>query len=192
MPPTTNRQDAGSRAELWAIFLVGFMGAGKTTVGTALAERLGWRFIDLDDAIEAHEGRTIAEIFRASGESEFRRAEAEALCSRIEQLDSRNPTVMALGGGAYAQEPNRRLIKEMAQPVVFLDADANDLMVRCRNQAVERPLLTDENHFRQLYELRRPAYMEADVCIQTGGKHQAAVVGEILEVLDLQSKERLT
>src|SRR5205823_12787324 len=107
--PETKRNGASTRAEVWAIFLVGFMGAGKTTVGKALAERLGWRFIDLDDAIEAHEGRKIAEIFRASGENEFRRAEAEALCSRIEQLDSRNPTVMALGGGAYGQEPNRRL-----------------------------------------------------------------------------------
>src|SRR5438105_14341037 len=144
MPPTTNRHDASSRAELWAIFLVGFMGAGKTTVGRILAERLGWRFIDLDDAIEAHEGRTIAEIFQASGESEFRRAEAEALRSRIEQLDSAHPAVVALGGGAYAQELNRKLIRGMAQPAVFLDAVADDLMVRCGKDSLERPLMADE------------------------------------------------
>jgi shikimate kinase len=192
MPQPPNTPGASTRAEVWAIFLVGFMGAGKTTVGKILAERLGWCFIDLDEAIEAHEERTIAEIFQTSGESEFRRAEVEALRSRIEQLDSAHPAVVALGGGAYAQEPNRNLIKGMAQPAVFLDAGADDLMVRCRNDSLERPLMADENHFRQLYERRRPAYMEADVCIQTGGKPPLAVVDEVIAALNLKLKERLT
>src|SRR5438067_3620374 len=192
MPQKTKKDSASTRAEVWAIFLVGFMGAGKTTVGKILAERLGWHFVDLDNAIEAHEGRTIAEIFQTSGESEFRRAEAEALRSRIEQLDSAHPAVVALGGGAYAQEPNRKLIKGMAQPAVFLDAVADDLMVRCGKDSLERPLMADENHFRQLYERRRPAYMEADVCIQTGGKSPAGVADEVIAALNLKFKERLT
>src|SRR5205823_619518 len=108
-----------------------------------------------------------------------------------EQLDSAHPAVVALGGGAYAQEPNRKLIKGMAQPAVFLDGVADDLLARCRNEGLERPLMGDENQFRQLYERRRPAYMEADVCIQTGGKVPMAVADEIVEALNLRSKERL-
>jgi shikimate kinase len=189
MPPI-EKSDGTGAVEVWTIFLVGFMGAGKTTVGQQLAERLGWRFIDLDDAIEAHEGRSIAEIFRASGEHEFRRAEAEALRSRIEQLDPYHPAVVALGGGAYAQEANRILITGMAQPAVFLDAPLDDLIARCKQDGPERPLMNDENHFRQLYERRRPAYMEADVHIHTGGKAPAAIVNEIIALLKFRSKEQ--
>jgi shikimate kinase len=188
MPKTPNHSTG---AEPWAVFLVGFMGAGKTTVGKALASRLGWRFVDLDNQIESHEGRSVAEIFRRAGEVEFRRAEAEALGSTIEQLDSEHPAIVALGGGAFAQEMIRKLISGIAQPTVFLDGTADDLMARCRHEGTERPLMGDENHFRQLYERRRPAYMEADICIQTVGKSPASVVGEIVAALSLHSKERL-
>src|ERR1700757_2429624 len=106
MPAT--RPDRTSPADrpqgpLRAVFLEGFMGAGKTTVGRALSEVLGWRFEDLDDRVRAREGRSIPEIFARSGEAKFRRSELVALRERLDEVRYGPPTVAALGGGAFAQ-----------------------------------------------------------------------------------------
>ena len=101
-----------------AIFLVGFMGSGKSSVGQELARRLRWDFLDLDARIEARERRTIPEIFRDHGEPGFRLVETAALCELTESLE--RDTVVALGGGAFAQEKNRALI--LHWPTVFLEA----------------------------------------------------------------------
>ena len=105
------------------MFLVGFMGSGKNTVGRLLARRLGWDFVDLDAHIEARERQTIPEIFRLQGEQVFRLAETNALRDLLKKSFLR-PAVVALGGGAFVQETNRELLRPW--PSVFLDAPAEE------------------------------------------------------------------
>lgn len=160
------------------IFLVGFMGAGKTTVGQALARRLDWRFEDLDDLIERQQRRSIAEIFRDSGESEFRRAESAALGELIAKLDQ-SPRIVALGGGAFAQCENAALLENAGAPVIFLDASPEELFRRCSAEGRNRPLLGDRKQFRALYEHRRPFYLKAACHIDTDGKDQDTIAREV-------------
>ncbi len=95
------------------MFLVGFMGSGKNTVGQELARRLAWDFVDLDARIEAREEQTIPEIFRLQGEAAFRTAETNALRDLLTKSLDRD-SVVALGGGAFAQENNRELLRAVA------------------------------------------------------------------------------
>ena len=135
-----------------SVFLVGFMGAGKSSVGRALGQRLNWVFEDLDDRIEAREGRTVAEIFRDSGESEFRRVEHAALEHALGELRGGAAKVIALGGGAFVQNENAALLKACGVPIVFLEAPVEELWQRCCTQAsesgAERPLLSSLEQFR--------------------------------------------
>src|SRR6204780_3153648 len=101
-----------------AVFLVGFMGSGKNTVGQELARRLAWDFVDLDARIEARERETIPDIFRLHGEPAFRSAETNALRDLTNSFA--RDSVVALGGGAFVQEANRELLRPW--PSVFLDA----------------------------------------------------------------------
>lgn len=178
---------------LGAIFLVGFMGAGKTSVGRALGQRLNWIFEDLDDRIAEREGRTVAEIFRDSGESAFRRAEHDALKHLLDELRGGSTRIIALGGGAFVQPDNAALLKAANVPTVFLDAPLEDLWRRCCEQAsedgTERPLLRSEEQFRKLHELRRPAYARADIRIQAGNRSVEAIAAEIAETLGLKKIE---
>jgi shikimate kinase len=173
-----------------AVFLVGFMGAGKSTVGRALGQRLNWLFEDLDDRIERREGRRIAEIFRDSGEPAFRRSERLALEQALEQLRGGVRRIIALGGGAYAQREVAMLIEASGVPTVFLDAPVEELWQRCRQQAgdtqAERPLLNDIEQFRQLYDSRRQSYRKASLRIQTGSRTVDAIAAEIAEKLGLE------
>lgn len=168
-----------------AVFLVGFMGAGKTSVGQELAGRLGWRFLDLDDRVEQREKRSIAEIFRNSGESAFRKAETEALRELLDQLDHERPTVAALGGGAFVQDENSWLLAEAGDPMVFLDADYETLRRRCEALGPARPLFEDESRFRALYETRRPHYLRANVRVDTANKTVEQVAAEIIQRIPL-------
>jgi shikimate kinase len=169
------------------------MGAGKSTVGRALEQRLNWLFEDLDDRIERREGRRIAEIFRDSGEPAFRRAERLALEQALEQLRGGVCRIIALGGGAYAQREVAMLIEASGVPTVFLDAPVEELWQRCRQQAAdtqaERPLLKNIEQFRQLYDSRRQSYRKASLQIQTGSRTVDAIAAEIAEKLGL---ERIT
>jgi shikimate kinase len=164
----------GPRAQ--SVFLVGFMGAGKTSVGQALAARLGQPFIDLDGRIEARQHRTISEIFRDSGESEFRRLESQELQRVLAEAEGR-AAVVALGGGTFVHPANAPSLHHCGY-TVFLDAPVELLWQRAQAQGA-RPLAAHENHFRQLYAARRSRYMEADCCVQTGGRSVAEVVAEI-------------
>ncbi len=168
-----------------AVILVGFMGAGKTTVGRILAQKLGWQFADLDDRICAREGRSVPEIFRDSGEAYFRQVETECLGDALQPESGSTNGVLALGGGAFVQPRNAELIRMSGIPVVFLDAAAETLFQRCAPQVGERPLLADENQFRQLYEARREDYMRAGVRIDTTALGPEQVAAEIAGRLDL-------
>ena len=154
-----------------------------------LGARLGWRFADLDDRVEAREGRSVSEIFRDSGEAEFRRAEHAALRELLAELESGSRLILALGGGAFVQAANVALVEGVETPTVFLDASPEELWRRCLADAVERPLRRDQQEFRQLYDLRRPCYQQARLCIQTGGRSVGAVVDEILESLSLRGQD---
>jgi shikimate kinase len=173
-----------------AIFLVGFMGAGKSTVGQALGRELGWSFEDLDERIGRREGRSIAEIFRDSGEAAFRQAERAALREVLEELSTGVPRVVALGGGAFSKTENAALLKAFSVPTIFLDAPVEELWQRCRTQAdqagTQRPLLRSWDRFSELYETRRRSYSKALLKIQTGSRPVKAIVDEIAEALGLR------
>jgi shikimate kinase len=164
-------------ARVQPVFLVGFMGAGKTTVGEALAARLGLRFIDLDGRIEARQQRKICDIFRDSGESEFRRLESVELQRVLAEVEGK-AAVVALGGGTFVHPANAQSLRHCGY-TVFLDASVEQLWQRAQAQGA-RPLAVSENHFRQLYAARRSRYMEADCCVPTGGRPVAEVVAEIV------------
>ena len=171
-----------------AIFLVGFMGAGKTSVGRALSRKLRWRFEDLDDRIQAREGRTIPEIFRQSGEAGFRRSELAALRDLLADMES-GPMVAALGGGAFVQEEVASLLEKAGSATVFLDAPTEELWRRCAQDVIDRPLRRREAEFRQLYEARRPRYLRARVRVDTEGRGIEQIVGAIVSGLELTSSE---
>jgi shikimate kinase len=177
-------------ASVKAVFLVGFMGAGKSSVGRVLGQRLNWVFEDLDDRIQAREGRTVAEIFRDSGESGFRRAEQRALQQVLEELRGGVARIVALGGGAFVQKENAALLNASRMPTVFLDAPVEQLWQRCCTEAsesgTERPLLRSLEEFRKLYETRRSEYSKASLQIQTGSRRVETIVAEIAETLGLK------
>jgi len=179
-----------------AVFLVGFMGAGKSSVGRALGQLLNWMFEDLDDRIEAREGRTVAEIFRNAGESEFRRAEHAALKHVLQELGGGGARIIALGGGAFVQKENAALLKHSGVPTVFLDAPVEDLWERCCAQASEtgvgRPLLRSREQFRKLYDTRSRSYSKASLKIQTGSRAVEAIAAEIVDTLGLKKIELRT
>jgi len=166
------------------------MGAGKSVVGRALGQRLNWDFEDLDDRIEAREGRTVAEIFRDAGESEFRRAEHAALEDALRERRGGGARIVALGGGAFVQHENAALLKASGVPTVFLDAPVEELWERCCTQAAEsgaeRPLLRSMEQFRKLYETRRRSYAKASLKIQTGSRPVETIAAEIAEKLNLK------
>jgi shikimate kinase len=167
-----------------AVFLVGFMGAGKSSVGLALSRKLAWPFADLDERIQAQEGRSVEQIFQQSGEAAFRQMEHAALRALIRELGT-SPGVVALGGGAFVQAQNAALLDEPGFTAVFLDAPVEELFRRCREQQSERPLRRDLEGFRRLYETRRPGYMKAALRIETAGKDVEKVAAEAINILGL-------
>jgi len=173
-----------------AVFLVGFMGAGKSSVGRALGQRLNWAFEDLDDRIERLDGHAIAEIFRKSGEIAFRRAEHTALRQVLEELQGGVARIVALGGGAFVQKNNAEALKAAGVPTVFLDAPVEELWRRCCGQAseagTERPLLRNVEQFRKLHQRRRNSYLKASLKIETHGRTVEAIADEIAQVLGLR------
>jgi len=166
------------------------MGAGKSSVGRALGQRLNWLFEDLDDRIERREGRAIAAIFRDSGEPAFRRAEHAALRQALEELRGGGARVVALGGGAFVQKENAALLEAAGLPTVFLEAPVEELWRRCRLQAsesgAERPLLRDKEQFRKLHQARRKGYLKASLEVQTGNRTVDEIAAEIMETLGLK------
>jgi len=175
-----------------AVFLVGFMGAGKTSVGRDLARRLDWTFEDLDDRVVQREGRSIAEIFRDLGEPAFRQAEHAALQDVLEESRLGIAKVIALGGGAFAQSENSALLRSAGVATVFLTAPIAELWDRCGRQAaeegLERPLLQSMQQFQALYESRKRAYSQASTTIETSGRTISEISAAIAQTLKLKRR----
>lgn len=165
------------------IFLIGFMGAGKTSVGRALAARLGWKFIDLDNIIETREQATVAAIFAERGEAEFRRAESAALTALLQDEGAAGDLVTALGGGTFAQTANRTALEEAGATTVLLEAPLEELRRRCQDAANKRPLARDAATFGELFAARRSAYELAQYRVNTMGKAVEQVAEEIEKIL---------
>jgi len=163
------------------IFLVGLMGAGKTTIGRQLAQSLGKQFLDSDHEIEARTGVNIPLIFELEGESGFREREAAV----IDELTGRENVVLATGGGAVLREQNRRHLKQRGT-VVYLQANVEQLLERTRKDK-NRPLLQTADPAARLTALlqeREPLYLElADLVVNTGQGSIRNVVEAILEKL---------
>ena len=160
------------------IYLLGFMGSGKSTVGRHLARRLGWSFFDLDDEIEAAERTTIARIFDDRGEAEFRRIESEVLASHVRWIEFGRPAVVALGGGAFLAPANRELAASHGV-TVWLDCDF-DRIARRVAQATHRPLARDPDKLAALFNQRRDIYRLADVHVPVETDDAEAVADAIL------------
>jgi shikimate kinase len=168
------------------LFLVGMMGAGKTTVGRQLAKRLGKTFYDADREIEARTGVSVAVIFDIEGEAGFRKREAEVL----EQMTSLDDIVLATGGGAVLDPRNREHLRNRGF-VIYLHALPPVLWQRTRTDK-SRPLLQDEDprgRLEQLYALRDPLYREvADLVIETGRQGVGPLLAQVLTRIDVACK----
>ena len=161
------------------IYLVGFMGAGKTTIGQGLAERLGFAFADLDSIAERIEGRTIKEIFATSGEPYFRQLERELLSTTREWTR----TVIATGGGTFTFEENIQFIRAQGLSI-FISTPFEIIASRISEKAEARPLFRDEATAYELYQNRAKCYRMADKTIEVrGGETVPEVVERI--VIDL-------
>jgi shikimate kinase len=164
------------------IYLAGFMGSGKSTVGRLLAARLGWDSVDLDAEIEAREQTTISQIFEVRGEAEFRRIETDMIRFWVRAIERGSPTVIALGGGAFVHPANFDLITAHGVSV-WLDCTFEAIQGRLTDQQLQRPLARDPEKFGRLFGERRAAYGKADFRVDANG--DPAVVVEAICALPL-------
>lgn len=147
------------------IFLVGFMGAGKSSAGAALAVRLGYEFVDLDERISQQLGVPISEVFARYGEAAFRAAEHEELTRCADLVD----VVVATGGGAFCSEANREVIHRLGGVSVFLDLPWAVLRRRLTHDHSDRPMYDDTKQAKRLFEERLPQYRSALVQVSLAG-----------------------
>lgn len=165
------------------VFLIGLMGAGKTTVGRALAKRLGRPFFDSDHELESRLGVRIPVIFEHEGEEGFRQREAQI----IDELSAQQGIVLATGGGAILREENRRCLNSRGV-VVYLRAHPHDLWLRTRHDR-NRPLLQTEDpkaRLEALYRVRDPIYREcADFVIETGRPSVNSLANAVMMQIEL-------
>ena len=167
------------------IVLTGFMGSGKSTVGPIIAERLGWRFIDVDNVIEAEAGTTIAKIFAEKGESAFRDLEH----ATIARLASAEKLVLALGGGAIEREDTRNLLLNSPGTIlVHLEVELETTLTRCSGTEGTRPVLADQANLAARYQRRLPLYRAAHVSIRADDKTPPEVSDAILEAAGLNQQ----
>lgn len=160
------------------IYLVGFMAAGKTTLARALAKRLGWQAVDIDEVIEQRERLTVTEIFARRGEAYFRTLEREVLA---EQTAPRH-LVVATGGGTFADPQNRAAINQDGVSV-WLDVPLDRLIGRIPADG-RRPLAADRAGFERLYHQRRAAYEQAHVRLDAGRASVDALVEQLVDWLE--------
>ena len=169
------------------IFLIGFMGAGKTTVGRALAKNLGRDFVDLDEYLEKKLGITVPRIFSRYGECFFRDTESEALLS----VSKKNRQVIATGGGVVLRDENWELMKKRGI-TVYLKTSPEILWNRIKDNT-SRPLLQVENPYKKLLELlskRNALYEKADFTVDTVNVSPQNIVEEIEKIIGSVSPYR--
>jgi shikimate kinase len=158
---TTQKQSATS-LPYRRIVLTGFMGSGKSTVGPLLAARLGWRFVDADDVIEAQAGMPINQIFAKHGEPHFREQEQ----ATIARMAAGHNLVLALGGGAIETEATRTLLTSGDDTLlVHLEVQLATTLARCGGTEGKRPVLADQANLARRYERRLPLYRKAHISI---------------------------
>jgi shikimate kinase len=163
------------------IVMVGLMGAGKTSIGRRLAQRLGLPFVDADHEIESAAGCTVEEIFERYGEAAFRDGERKI----IQRLLEGPPHVLATGGGAFMDPETRARIKA-AGISVWLKADL-DVLTRRVSRRTNRPLLKrgdPRDILAMLMEQRYPVYAEADICIDSLDAPTEMTVERVIEAID--------
>jgi shikimate kinase len=159
------------------IVLTGFMGSGKTTVGPLVAAHLGWRFVDVDDEIEAEAGVPITEIFERHGEAAFREREHAA----IARLAAGEGLVLALGGGAIEHPTTRSLLLTTPETLmVHLQVELATTLARCGGTEHARPILADQANLASRYQRRLPLYRTAHVSIAVDELTPAQVADAIL------------
>jgi len=165
------------------LVLAGFMGAGKSTVGSRVADVLDWRFVDLDEEIVRAQGASISSLFLSMGEAAFRALEHTALAQALQQ----NTIVLALGGGTMESESSRALLMgDPATLLVYLEAPLEVLLSRCELQslslsgAAARPVLDDREGIAERFLRRKPFYQAAHWHVDTVGRGAAQVASEIL------------
>ena len=182
-PPSIREQKRDELLRLLAgrpIVLVGMMGAGKTTVGRRLANRLGRHFVDSDEEIETAAGMSIEDIFASHGEADFRAGEARVIARLLKDQD----IVLGTGGGAFVNPETRALVKAEAISV-FIRAEFELLFARVSRRS-NRPLLKTPNPretLRKLIEIRYPIYAEADVTVVSTDVPQDQVAAEVIDAL---------
>ena len=156
------------------LYLIGFMGAGKSTIARALGRRIGWRVVDIDEQIESRERRTVASIFSQSGEPYFRQLERQALGEIVAERN----VIVATGGGTFA-EPDNRALMLADGAVAWLDLPLSQVVDRVPADG-RRPLAGDRDQMEQLYLRRQLVYAEAHVRIDAS-KPIAEVVERLLD-----------
>ncbi|MCF7907761.1 MAG: shikimate kinase [Candidatus Omnitrophica bacterium] len=164
------------------IYIVGFMGTGKTTVASFLAKKLNRGFVDMDVAIEEDQGKSITNIFADSGEAHFRRLEQELL----RELSAKSDLVISCGGGLICNEDNLGILKESGV-VVSLSAKASTIHERTKHK-IHRPLLNTKDPLAVIERLlvaRKPYYEQADYTVDTDKLDPEGVVYKIIELLKL-------
>ncbi len=149
-------------------------------MGRALADELGWCFVDIDAEIEAAQGQPIREIFKQRGESEFRDIETATLREHVTKVESGNPCVFALGGGTFVQAQNWEIIENNGV-TVWLDCTLQTVLERLGDD-INRPLAADRNGLAQLYGDRRPLYARADFRLEVDTDDISVIVDKIVRL----------
>lgn len=166
------------------IYITGFMGSGKTAVGTILASKLNYEFIDLDVLIEKEEKRKISDIFKESGEKYFRKLEKEYL-GKISNFENK---VISLGGGALMNNENREFVKDKGI-LIYLKVTPDEIYNRIKH-ATDRPLLKKDDNtlcnkdefidrISLLFAQRESGYLSAEIAMDTVGKSPEQIANEI-------------
>lgn len=162
------------------IYLIGFMGCGKTSVGEILAKKLGYTFIDTDQHIENKYNETVSSIFSREGESKFREYEKEALID-LKKIDN---SIIATGGGMPCSDANIKTIKESGISI-YLKLDSKSLVNRVSNSSQPRPLTIGKSKeqlldlFIELLAVREPYYNQADIIVNVIGLKMKEVMAKI-------------
>jgi len=169
------------------IAFIGLMGVGKTTVGSKLAARLGYYFIDSDQEIEDREKKTIAEIFAENGEKYFREVEKKTIQEIVLRDES---IVLSLGGGAFIDDDVRKILKEKAV-TIWLNADIDDILFRVAGKK-NRPLLNQNNRretLQNLFAKRKPIYSEADLQFNTSNESHESLIRKLLKIVSVKNEK---